>query len=273
MKEIILVSDKGGTGKSTLLEALARSELNGIFCDSSFRPNDSIANLGKQTSEMIDSGYVPEIDDNICLVCYHCVDSCDFGALLSNEGSFKLDKEKCTGCGICHHLCPSGAISMISLKAGQSRHWFLESGNIFMNGEINHINRRGTLPVLGMRKKALELAAIHNKPLIVTESLPGLDRHFCSVSRSQIAIIAVVEPAVGSAGFVKALTEVCAETGSRLVVILNKYDIAPAYSSTIRESSGIHLLLELPWQSPEDVELAFRQKLLPSLIKFIESIR
>jgi MinD superfamily P-loop ATPase len=124
-----------------------------------------------------------------------------------------------------------------------------------------------------MRKKALELAACHNKPLIVTESLPGLDRHFCSISRSQIAIVAVIEPSAGSPDFVKALIEVCGETGSRLVVILNKNDIAPATANAIRAIPGIQLLLEIPWQSPEDVESAFQTKLVPGLIKFIESIR
>ena len=120
MKEIVVLSGKGGTGKTSIVGSFAALAQGKVLADCDVDAADLHLLLSpsiKKENEFW-SGQVAVIDDTECTQCGLCQDVCRFGAI----NDFKVDPISCEGCGFCSHICPVEAVTMMENLSG---HWFI----------------------------------------------------------------------------------------------------------------------------------------------------
>ena len=122
MKEITILSGKGGTGKTSLTSALSTIAKNAIFCDNDVNAADLhlIFNPDKKEEFVFSGAWIAKIDEEKCTNCGICLDHCRYDAISCNETSYKINPFKCDGCRLCERLCPSNAISSYR---NDNSHW------------------------------------------------------------------------------------------------------------------------------------------------------
>ena len=120
MKEVIVLSGKGGTGKTSIVGSFAALAKAAILADCDVDAADLHLLLQPAIREKHEfwSGQVAAIDESRCTQCGLCQELCRFKAIRD----FKVDRTSCEGCGFCSHICPSEAITMKESMAG---HWFI----------------------------------------------------------------------------------------------------------------------------------------------------
>ncbi|MCX5919660.1 MAG: 4Fe-4S binding protein, partial [Deltaproteobacteria bacterium] len=108
MKEITVISGKGGTGKTTILASLAALVKRTVLVDADVDAADLHLLLKPkiQSREPFVASQVARIDPEKCDRCGKCVEACRFEAI----EDFRVDPIACEGCGVCFHVCPQGAI-------------------------------------------------------------------------------------------------------------------------------------------------------------------
>ena len=120
--EIVVLSGKGGTGKTSVAASLAFVAGNDAVladCDVDAANLHLVMAPDYYSSEQFFGGELAIIDSGNCISCGLCMDICRFDAVTRNQKSFHIDNLKCEGCGYCYHLCPAKAISMVPRKSGE----------------------------------------------------------------------------------------------------------------------------------------------------------
>lgn len=120
MKELVVLSGKGGTGKTSLVGSFAAIAQSKVLTDCDVDAADLHLLLNPTAKEENEfwSGQVALIDEEKCTKCGICQDICHFHAI----SDFKVDPISCEGCGFCYHVCPDEAITMKDCLSG---HWFI----------------------------------------------------------------------------------------------------------------------------------------------------
>jgi MinD superfamily P-loop ATPase len=121
MKELIVISGKGGTGKTSLIAAFASLAQNKVLCDADVDAADLHLIMDPHVSKRADfkSGHTADIDSSKCSQCGLCVELCQFAAI---SDDFKVNPVDCEGCGVCVYFCPEKAIDFPENTCGQ---WFI----------------------------------------------------------------------------------------------------------------------------------------------------
>ena len=136
MKEIVVISGKGGTGKTSLSASFAYLEgKNALACDCDVDAANMHLLLDADFSQREDffSGEVAFIDEDLCTNCGDCKDVCRFDAIHVKDAQHRVDPISCEGCWYCSRICPTKAISMNTQKAGD-----LFVSNIKQNSKMVH---------------------------------------------------------------------------------------------------------------------------------------
>jgi len=120
MKEIVVLSGKGGTGKTSIVGSLAALAQSKVLADCDVDAADLHLLLKPTTQQNHEfwSGQVAVIDEEKCTQCGLCQDVCRFEAIKD----FKVNPISCEGCGFCYNICPDEAVTMKESLSGQ---WFI----------------------------------------------------------------------------------------------------------------------------------------------------
>ena len=247
MKEVLLVSDKGGTGKSTLLGILKNKySSEAIFADCSFSsqwPFDE----KKANEEFFFLGNEPKVDENLCLYCGDCERVCEFLAInLSGEGIY-LDRQKCTGCGHCYYICPAGAIQLKKIKAGKIYTIGDPEQGLIVCGVLQHYPKNGTRPVTIIRNKAIEIGKKFSKNWLILEAPSGWNiitlslLHFCSI------LVIIIEPHRLVFSFLDKILESTKDFSIKVKLVISKSDINSIISTRIIQEYKQWEIICLPW--------------------------
>ena len=113
MKEITILSGKGGAGKTSITAAIASVAENSVFCDCDVDAADLhlIFNPDIKETHVFHGAWVAFIDEDVCTSCGICKDHCRFDAIHYNEGGqLYINPYQCEGCRLCERVCPEGAI-------------------------------------------------------------------------------------------------------------------------------------------------------------------
>ena len=123
INEIVVLSGKGGTGKTSLVGALAALVPDKVLCDADVDAADLHLLLNPQVLERHDftSGHKAAIDPEQCIQCGECLNWCRFHAI---SGDFVINPLLCEGCGVCFHLCPAEAVQFPDNHCGE---WYISS--------------------------------------------------------------------------------------------------------------------------------------------------
>jgi MinD superfamily P-loop ATPase len=257
MKQLIILSGKGGTGKTSVTAAFAhlaaRSGLAGkvILADADVDAANLELVLQPKLIEQQDfkGGKVAVINQDTCSACGDCQAVCCFDAINYADGLYVIDPIACDGCAACVYQCPTESITMHEQIAGkfyfsESRYGPLYHANLFPGQENS-----GKLVTLVKQRARLQ-ALDENRELVIVDGPPGIGCPVISaVSGASLALI-VTEPTVAGVHDMHRVLQTVKHFGVRAVVCINKADIYPAGADEIEDfcrESGIETVGRIPF--------------------------
>lgn len=223
MKQIVVLSGKGGTGKTTLTASLFVLAKDAVVADCDVDAPDLHLLLKPTVVETRDfyGGKLAILDAEKCIRCGRCIENCRFDAI---DGDFNIDPFLCEGCGVCGLVCPVSAISYTEKKAGEIYISETKYGPmvhaLLFPGEENS----GKL-VSQTRVFASVVAQERTKPLVSVDGPPGIGCPVISSITNVDYTIAVTEPTESAIHDFERLLELSRHFSVKLFVVVNKYDI------------------------------------------------
>ncbi len=250
MREIVILSGKGGAGKTSLSAAFAHLAENAVFCDLDVDAPDLhiLLDPKPERSEDFVSGNEAIIDETVCTSCGQCLEVCHFGAVKETESGIKIDNTKCEGCKSCVVLCPAQAIAFPEKHCGQ---WWISQTRFgpmvharLFPGEENS----GKLVTL-LKKEARNVAEQRGAELIIADGAPGIGCPvISSLARADLAVL-VTEPTPSGLHDLQRVAELCRHFRIGSGVVINKYDLNADYEHRIEaycEENDIPVFGRLP---------------------------
>lgn len=218
--QLVIVSGKGGTGKTTIASSLAylsKAKIK-IDCDVD-ASNLHLILKGKDIEENSFSGAkVANIDPDICVKCSKCQDACRFGAIKE----YKVNELLCEGCGACLVACNFGAVNLTDEITGKTK--ITEDDIGFLSRAEMEIGAEGSGKlVTEVRQRALKYK--NNDDLVILDGSPGIGcAVMASITGCDMALIVTEPTQSGLEDFLRILS-VCKYFALKPLVCINKYDI------------------------------------------------
>jgi len=254
MKEILVISGKGGSGKTTVSAALADilsidNLLVLVDADVDAANLELLLHPTQETKDDFMAGVIAEIDEAICTSCGLCADVCRFDAVRSLDEKYLIDPSYCEGCLACMYQCPVDAISSHTRKTGE---WYRSSTSY---GTLFHANLKpgaensGKL-VSEIKSAARTFAVESNSDLMLIDGPPGIGCPVtASLQGSDLAVI-VCEPTISGVHDMRRVHLAASHFGIPCAVVINKCDLNPEMREEIHqyaEVNGLQVLGEIPY--------------------------
>lgn len=254
MKQLLILSGKGGTGKTTVASAFIRLAKAGAYADCDVdAPNLHL--VMNRSSEPRSSDYygLPKavIDPDLCIGCGRCLEHCRFGAIQAGD-VFEVDKYACEGCGVCAAICPVEAVALEPAVAGELK--LYEDASVFSTAQLKMGSGTSGLLVTEVKRqlkpyaKDTELAIIDGSPGIgcpVIASLNGADM-----------VLIVTEPSMSGISDMERILATAAHFRVKAAICINKSDTNPEITERIQDychRQGLPVTGRIPYD-PQAVE-------------------
>jgi MinD superfamily P-loop ATPase len=243
MKQIVIISGKGGTGKTVLTASLAALANKKVMVDCDVDAADLHLLLQPIIKEKHEfkSGKTARIDVEVCQQCGKCINVCRFGAI---RDDFTIDPISCEGCGLCSYVCFAGAITMEENLSGE---WFISDTKYgpFVHAKLGIAEENSGKLVALVRKKAKEIAERNNCDWVIIDGPPGIGCPvIASLSGVDCALI-VTEPTLSGLHDAERVIEVAWHFKIPVKLVVNKYDLNLDMSQKIEKhcaNNGISLI-------------------------------
>ncbi len=228
MKEIVIISGKGGTGKTSLTSSFIQLEKNNVVaidCDVDAADMHLLLHPDFRNEQDFYSGYKAQINTESCIKCGECAQKCRFGAIDFNGGEFMVDNISCEGCGYCARICPASAIAMKDDMVGKTYISDIGDGCKMVHAAL-HIGagNSGKL-VAKVRKMAREIAENEQRGLILVDGPPGIGCPVVSSLTGASLVVLVTEPTVSGLHDLKRVYALVKKFNIPSACIINKYDL------------------------------------------------
>ncbi|MBC8383421.1 MAG: ATP-binding protein [Candidatus Cloacimonetes bacterium] len=241
MKEIVVISGKGGTGKTSITAAFAMlAGKNAVIADCDVDAADMHLLLQPDfaRSEDFYSGFKAEIDQELCTKCGKCKQVCRFDAVQKIDDSYNIINLDCEGCGYCAEICPVKAIQMVEQNVGK---WYIS----IIKSEAQMVHARlgigadnsGKL-VAKVKKEAKNIANETGKDFILVDGSPGIGCPVVSSLSGADYVILVTEPTLSGFHDMKRVYELVQNFHIPAGCIINKYDVNEEISEKIKSFCG-----------------------------------
>ncbi len=223
MKELVVISGKGGTGKTTLTAAFASISENRVLCDADVDAADLHLLMNpdiKQTTDF-QGGSLAVINPDRCTQCGICIDLCKFQAIKEN---FEVDEIECEGCGVCVDLCPEQAIDFPVKTCGK---WYLSETRFgpMVHARLGIAEENSGKMVTLVRNEAKKLSEKENLDLIITDGPPGIGCPVIASIGGATALVIVTEPTVSGIHDMTRVADLAAHFKVPAMVCVNKFDL------------------------------------------------
>ncbi len=247
MKEVVVLSGKGGTGKTSIVGAFAALARNKVLADCDVDAADLHLLLSPSMREEHEfwSGQVAEIDPDRCTHCGLCEETCRFDAI----HAYQVARIGCEGCGLCARLCPTGAIRM---KDNLSGHWFISDTRFgtLVHARLGIAQENSGKLVHLVRQKAKELALHEGADITINDGPPGIGcAVISSLSGADLACI-VTEPSLSGIHDMERVLSVCRHFVIPALVCINKHDMNEEGTQQIEnycDSRHIQVISRIPF--------------------------
>ena len=267
MKQITIISGKGGTGKTTLASSFIKLAQEQIAVDCDVDAANLHIMLDPSIREKNDfiGGEIANVSEE-CISCGKCEELCRFGAIKDSTTDIKIDPLRCEGCGVCQEVCPDDAIELKSEKQGE---YYISDTDFctMVHAKLDPGAENSGLLVARIRNIAEDIAVENNKKVIIIDGAPGIGCPvIASLNGVDFAII-VTEPTLSGISDFKKAHEVTKFFNIEAFACINKADINKKNSRVISDycrDNGLTLLGEIPYD--EKVPKALSRK------KFITDI-
>ena len=249
MKELVVLSGKGGTGKTSIVGSLAALAEDKILADCDVDAADLHLLLEPvvRQKHQFWSGQVAVIDGEKCTQCGLCEELCRFDAIKD----FRVDPVSCEGCGFCHRICPAEAITM---EENLSGHWFISDTKYgpLVHARLGIAQENSGKLVALVRQQAKEMAEKQGAGLIISDGPPGIGCPvISSLSGASLALL-VTEPTLSGIHDLERVLGVCRHFGVPALVCINKYDINEDNAAKIEDycrEQGIELAARISFDN------------------------
>ena len=233
IREIVIVSGKGGTGKTSLAAAFAALAKNGILCDADVDAADLHLLMQPEVKERTDfmGGSKAVINPDLCTGCGTCRTLCRFDAI---SDRYVVDPIRCEGCGVCVDFCPEQAIGFPVQRCGE---WFVSDTRFgpMVHARLGIAEENSGRLVSLVRKETRQLAEERGLELILTDGPPGIGCPVIAAIGGATALVIVVEPTVSGIHDMERVVDLAAHFRVPGMVIVNKYDLNVEMTETIEQ--------------------------------------
>lgn len=256
MKEIVVLSGKGGTGKTTIVASFAALAKNKVLCDCDVDAADLHLLLKPEIRETHEfrSGQTATIDEKLCTQCGLCEEVCRFEAIKD----LKVDPTACEGCGFCCHVCPENAVSMNENMAG---HWFVSATKYgpLVHARLGVAQENSGKLVNVVRWNARAILQKEGFDYIITDGPPGIGCPvISSLSGANLALL-ITEPTLSGMHDLERVIGVCRHFGVPALVCINKYDLNEENTRIIEKScknQRIEVISKIPYENKVSESIA-----------------
>lgn len=223
MKELVVISGKGGTGKTSLMAAFASLAENKVLCDADVDAADLHLLMDPDIKESHDfqGGGIAIINPNKCTQCGLCRDLCRWDAV---SEAFEVDPIECEGCGVCVNFCPEEAIDFPIKTCGE---WFISNTRFgpMVHARLGIAEENSGKLVALVRQEAKKLAEKNKLDLLITDGPPGVGCPVIASVGGASAVLVVAEPTVSGLHDMERVAQLAAHFKVPGMVCVNKFDL------------------------------------------------
>jgi MinD superfamily P-loop ATPase len=256
MKQMVVLSGKGGTGKTTVTSSLAQLLKPIVIADCDVEAPNLHLLLSPQRTEssMLKVSRKARIDPELCDACGLCAQHCRFDAIPPSE-PYVVDTFRCEGCGVCGYVCPRDAIEFFEIDGAELYKGTTPYGPM-VGAELEVGEEASGKVVSNVRTEAEQIGKDTGLALIVIDGSPGTGCPVIASMTGADLVLIVTEPSLSGLHDLERILEVAEHFGIQTLVCINKCDIVPELADRIREKCrdvGIEVVAEIPF-SREIVE-------------------
>lgn len=266
MPEIVVLSGKGGAGKTSVTAAFAALSRNAVLCDLDVDAPDLHILLAPRGSrrEPFVAGHLAAIDPARCDGCGECADRCRYGAVsAADRDRFVINPAHCEGCKVCVVLCPRQAILFTPRTCGVSAVSDTRYGP-FVHARLDPGAENSGRLVALLRQKAKALAKEQGRDLILADGAPGIACPVVSSMTGATLAVLVTEPTPSGSHDLGRVAALCDHFRLPTAVLLNKSDLNADEAARIEDAcrdAGRPILGRLPYSPDVTAAMAARQTL------------
>jgi MinD superfamily P-loop ATPase len=253
MKEIVVISGKGGTGKTSITAALAcfgGKETVVADCDVDAADMHLLMKPDFGYEEDFYSGELAVIDQNLCIRCGKCQNACRFEAIEIKNFKYQINELSCEGCGYCEKICPPQAIKSVERLAGK---WYISkirTGSTMVHARLGIGAENSGKLVAKVKNEAREIALEERIEFVLIDGSPGIGCPVVSSLSGATLAVLVTEPTVSGFHDLKRVFELVKKFRIKAACIINKADLNADISGRIKAfltQENIPLIAELPY--------------------------
>lgn len=248
MRQIVVISGKGGTGKTSLTAAFtAFSGPEAVLADCDVDAADMhlITGARDEESSLFKSGEAAVVDPDACIGCGRCQQVCRFDAIRMTDGVASIRISSCEGCGYCSRVCPAGAIRNEEQVSGDLKRSRRADGGVLVHARLHPGAENSGKLVAAVKKEAIAIAKKTGAELVIADGSPGIGCPVVSSLSGADYCIAVTEPTVSGLHDLKRVLELVRRFSIPVGCIVNKADLNEDMTEKIGgflERNGIELL-------------------------------
>ena len=222
MKQLLILSGKGGTGKTTIASAFIKLFDAKVYADCDVdAPNLHLVMNHENEPKRTDYYGLPkaEIDPELCIRCDRCRQNCRFGAI-SVDRDYKVDRFACEGCGVCEAICPDSAITLKPAIAGELM--LYEDEAVFSTAQLKMGS--GTSGMLVTEVKKQMKAAANEVEIAIIDGSPGIGCPVIASLSGVDMVLIVTEPSISGISDMERIIKTAEKFQTKIAVCINKYD-------------------------------------------------
>ncbi len=256
MKELVVISGKGGTGKTSVLASFAALAGNSVIADCDVDAADLHLVLSPEIERRVvfAGGREAVIVPQRCTNCGVCAEVCRFGAIISPDSSedgskHRVDPLACEGCGVCVHFCPEHAIEFPENTTGE---WFVSNTRFgpMVHARLGIAAENSGKLVSTVRREAAKIVDDTGRDLLLVDGPPGIGCPVIASITGASAVLVVTEPTLSGEHDLARVLALTRHFRIPAAVCVNKWDINPDMAERIEtgaEASGALIVGRIPY--------------------------
>lgn len=275
MKELIIISGKGGTGKTSITAAFAALSTNAILADCDVDAADLHLLLAPQVEQQYPfiSGHIAQIKKETCTACGTCLPLCRFDAIHAGEQPgqpYTIIPSACEGCGVCVHFCPQHSIEFPPQRCGE---WYKSETRFgpMVHARLDIGAENSGKLVSVVRQEARKMAEEKQLDLILVDGPPGVGCPVIAATTGADAVFIITEPTYSGKHDLLRVLELTSHFHIPAYLCVNKWDINPSMAAEIQtcaKEKGATIIGNIPYDS----KITSAQIVAQTIVEYGDSI-